>query len=83
MTMLGETEQYLNVYKRWGIVAFGGYGRTFTAIDNPWQGENAWNAGGGFRYLIARQLGLQMGIDMARGPEIWAFYIVFGTSWLK
>jgi hypothetical protein len=42
-----------------------------------------WNAGSGFRYLIARQLGLKMGIDVARGPENWAFYIVFGNTWLR
>jgi len=40
-----------------------------------------WNAGGGFRYLTAREFGLQMGIDVARGPETWAIYVVFGNSW--
>jgi hypothetical protein len=83
MTVLGETEQYINIYNRWGIVAFGGYGMTFTAIEAGNRGANAWNAGGGLRYLIARMMGLQMGIDVARGPENWAFYIVFGSGWLK
>jgi len=40
-------------------------------------------AGGGFRYLLARQLGLQMGMDAGRGPEGWAFYIIFGSAWLR
>jgi len=40
-----------------------------------------WNAGGGFRYLTAREFGLQMGVDVARGPEQWAIYVVFGNSW--
>jgi len=35
--------------------------------------------GGGFRYLTAREFGLQMGFDVARGPEEWAIYVVFGT----
>lgn len=39
--------------------------------------------GGGFRYLLARQLGLQMGMDVGRGPEGWAFYIIFGSAWLR
>ena len=82
-TFLAETEQYLNVYNRWGVVAFAGYGRTVSGLESLNQGSNAWNAGGGFRYLIARLLGLQMGIDVARGPENWAFYIVFGSAWLK
>jgi hypothetical protein len=37
--------------------------------------------GGGFRYLLARKLGLQTGIDVARGPEETAFYIQVGSSW--
>jgi hypothetical protein len=83
LTFLAETEQYFKVYNRWGLVAFAGYGRTVPDIESFSQGSNAWNAGGGIRYLIARLLGLQMGIDVARGPEDWAFYIVFGSAWLK
>jgi hypothetical protein len=35
----------------------------------------------GFRYLIARRLGIYMGIDIARGPEETAFYIQAGSAW--
>jgi hypothetical protein len=83
LTALAETEQYFNVYKRWGMVAFAGYGRTVNDLGSSGNGSKAWNAGGGFRYLIARHLGLQMGIDVGWGPENWAFYIIFGSSWLK
>jgi len=39
-------------------------------------------AGGvGFRYLIARLLVLQMGFDVARGPEKRAGYVVLRSSW--
>jgi len=38
-------------------------------------------AGGGARYLIARELGLQAGIDVARGPEEWAVYLQVGSGW--
>ena len=31
--------------------------------------------------VTAREFGLQMGIDVARGPEQWAIYVVFGNSW--
>ena len=34
-----------------------------------------------FRYLMARLLGLYTGIDIARGPEDWAFYIQVGSAW--
>jgi hypothetical protein len=82
-TMLAETEQLVNVYKRWSIVGFGGIGTTIPSIDDAEFTPAVWNVGGGFRYKIARALGLQMGLDVARGPEDWAFYIVFGSAWLK
>ena len=31
--------------------------------------------------VTAREFGLQMGIDVARGPEQWAIYVVFGNAW--
>ena len=83
MTMLAETEQFFNVYKRWSIVGFGGIGTTIPSLNDMDFSATVWNAGGGVRYKIARLLGLQMGVDVARGPEDWAFYIVFGNAWLK
>jgi hypothetical protein len=68
------------ITKRWGVVGFAGYGQT---INDNTGGSKAWNAGGGFRYLIARLFGLKMGIDVARGPEDWAFYVVFGSAWMR
>ena len=83
MTLLAETEQYVRAYKRWGLVGFAGYGRNIPDLESWDGGDNVWNAGGGFRYLLARQLGLQMGMDVGRGPEGWAFYIIFGSAWLR
>ena len=83
MTVLAETEQFVNVYKRWSLIGFAGLGTTVPTLDEMNFTDPVWNAGGGFRYLIARALGLQVGMDIARGPEDWAFYIVFGSAWLK
>ena len=83
LTMLAETEQLISVYKRWSLVGFAGIGTTIPSLNDMTFGSTAWNAGAGFRYKIARLLGLQMGVDVARGPEDWAFYIVFGNAWLK
>lgn len=80
-TALVETEQQFKVYKRWSAVAFTGIGKTWNFSGGIEAGQNAWNAGGGFRYLIAKMLNLQMGMDVARGPEDWAFYIVLGSAW--
>ena len=83
LTALFETEQLLNINYRWGIVAFGGVGNTFNEKNNYQAEEFVWNAGAGFRYTLARIFGLKMGLDVARGPEDWAIYMVFGSSWLK
>ncbi|NOR76781.1 MAG: BamA/TamA family outer membrane protein [Draconibacterium sp.] len=83
MTSLIETEQEFMLTKRWSVVGFGGYGLAFNSFDNIGEGTPAWNAGTGFRYIIARLFGLKMGMDIARGPEQWAMYIVVGTSWMK
>jgi hypothetical protein len=58
LTMLGETEQCINVYKRWSLVGFAGIGTTVPSLDEMRFGDTAWNAGAGFRYLLARMLGL-------------------------
>ena len=83
ITALAETEQHFNLTKRWSVLGFGGYGRTFFYSNDRKQGSNSWSAGTGFRYLIARLLGLRMGIDVAKGPDDWAFYVVFGSAWLR
>jgi hypothetical protein len=74
--VVAETEVRWDVVRRWSAVGFAGVG----AVD-ALQGEVAWSVGAGFRYLLARAFGLRMGIDVARGPEEWAFYVVFGNSW--
>lgn len=45
--------------------------------------ETAVAGGAGFRYLISRRFGIHSGLDVARGPEETAFYIVFGSAWVK
>jgi hypothetical protein len=50
------------------------------AVDSV-RSEVPWSAGGGFRYLLARSFGLRTGLDLARGPEEWAIYVVFGNAW--
>jgi hypothetical protein len=83
LTALIETEQEVMLTKRWSMVAFGGYGAAIKSFDEMDKKSTAWNAGAGFRYLIARLFGLKMGLDVARGPEQWAVYIVVGSSWAK
>jgi hypothetical protein len=78
---LMTTELHLNwnFHPRWTILSFIGAGRT--AEDCSDLGDaNSHTAGGfGFRYLGVRKLGLNMGVDFAKGPEYQVVYISYGT----
>jgi hypothetical protein len=81
--ILTELESRWDVVPRWSLVSFGGSGKAF----NDWSdfGSASWifSYGAGFRYLLARKFGARIGIDLAHGPGTWAYYIVFGSNWLK
>lgn len=82
-TMVTEAEFRWDFTRRWSAVSFAGAGKAFDEWDEFGDTDTRWMGGAGFRYLIARKFGARMGIDIARGPEVWAWYIVFGSSWLK
>lgn len=74
--VVAETEVRWDFVPRWSALGFAGAG----AVD-ALRSEVPWSVGAGFRYLVARAFGLRMGLDVARGPEEWAFYVVFGNAW--
>lgn len=82
-TLVGETEVRWDFVKRWSAVLFGGTGKAFD--DWSYFSDAKWvtSGGAGFRYLMARKFDLRAGIDVARGPDTWAYYIVFGSNWLR
>ncbi len=82
-TYLAESETRWDITQRWSLVGFGGYGEALPVNDDLFDKQTAYNIGAGFRYLISRFYGIRMGIDVARGPEDWAFYIQFGSAWLR
>lgn len=82
-TIVTEAEFRWDFTRRWSAVSFGGAGRAFDEWDEFGDADTRFMGGAGFRYLLARKFGVRMGIDIARGPELWAWYIVFGSSWLK
>jgi hypothetical protein len=76
-----EAELSYDIDDRWTVLGFAGAG---TAFNHDQQLSNAkvYNMqGAGFRYLVARQLGLTTGIDIAVGPEETTTYIQFGGAW--
>lgn len=76
-----ETELDWNVYKRWHLIGFTGFGTAFDTYDNINNGNSVFSGGGGFRYLLARKFGLKMGMDFAFSPDEFAFYVTMGHAW--
>ncbi len=76
-----EVESRYDFDGRWFGVLFAGVGRAADSTGGLGDAEDRWAGGTGARYLIARALGLQAGIDVARGPEEWAFYLQVGSGW--
>jgi hypothetical protein len=76
-----EAEYLWGLTPRWSLVFFGGVGKTFPISEFEVQGETVAAGGMGFRYRLARKLGLQLGMDVARGPEDTAVYLTMGSAW--
>ena len=81
--VLAEAELRWDFLYRWSIMLYSGAGKAFDEWSEFDSAKWINTVGTGFRYLIARKFKLRMGIDVARGPEKWAYYIVFGSNWLK
>jgi len=80
-TVVTEAQVDWKLNHRWTILAFTGVGTTADEIGNLGDNDSYWAGGVGFRYLTARVLGLQTGIDIAVGPEQAAIYIQMGSAW--
>lgn len=77
-----EVEIVMRLGERWSILAFGGVGAAYAGQSRIFDNSGAIFAGGaGFRYRIARKLGIDLGIDVAAGPEGGVFYLQFGHAW--
>jgi Omp85 superfamily domain len=81
--VLTELETRYDFTFRWSAVLFGGVGKAFNEWSDFGSSPYIFSYGTGFRYLIARKFGLRMGVDIAHGPGTWAYYVVFGSNWLK
>ncbi len=78
---VAEVEARLNLDGRWSLVGFGGAGRASGKDGTLGSAPTRWAGGVGFRYYLARAMGLHAGIDVARGPEDSAFYLIVGSAW--
>jgi hypothetical protein len=81
--IVGEVEFRWDVYKRWSLMGYTGAGKAFDDWKDFGSSGTEVSYGTGFRYLLASKFKLRAGIDVARGPEKWAYYIVFGNNWVR
>nr|WP_294784702.1 BamA/TamA family outer membrane protein [uncultured Flavobacterium sp.] len=82
-SIVTEAELRWDFYRRWSIMGYGGLASAFNDWDQAFEKPVVYSYGTGFRYLLARKFKLRMGVDVAKGPEDWAYYIVFGSNWLR
>ena len=80
--LTAEAEFLWGITPRWTLVFFGGAGKTTDIGLFGSDGETVAAGGVGFRYRMARKLGLQTGVDVARGPEETSIYLTIGSSWM-
>jgi hypothetical protein len=76
-----ELEARYLVRPKWEVSAFGGLGYTsddFPIYENP---ESIYNFGFGARFNIFEAHNVWVGVDIARGPEDWNYYIQVGHPW--
>jgi hypothetical protein len=78
---VAELELRWNATPRWALIGFLGAGRAWGTTTNFGDADTVTSWGAGFRYLVARRLGIYMGVDLAKGPEETAIYIQAGSAW--
>ena len=76
-----EVEYLWGFTPRWSLALFGGIGKTTDINSLRGEGQTVGAGGFGFRYRLARKIGLQAGIDVARGPEDTSIYLTIGSAW--
>jgi hypothetical protein len=82
-TAEAEAELRWQLHSRFSLVGFGGAGIARSEIGSGDRDKSVTAGGAGFRYLVARQHGLHMGLDVAFGPDDPVFYVVFGSAWMR
>jgi len=80
LSIIVETEQTYNFTSRWGFVGFTGIVTAIKSVEDFNKNNFVWNAGGGVRYLLMKDLGLKIGADAARGPEDWTYYVIIRSA---
>lgn len=78
---VAEAEVTWQIDDRWSVLGFVGTGRAANSFEELKDSASRVSKGTGFRYLIARRYGFEMGMDIGFGPEEEVIYIQGGTAW--
>ncbi|CAG9177265.1 hypothetical protein LMG32289_03761 [Cupriavidus pampae] len=79
--VVAEAELRWDVTPRWSVLAFSGTGKAYGRWHDFSDATTVISVGTGFRYMLARKLGLSMGVDVAHSRGQNAFYIQVGSAW--
>jgi len=78
---VAETEVRWNFHPRFSAIGFLGIGVAADKFSDMDEAPSRATQGVGFRYMMARKLGMHAGIDVARGPEDTYWYLQVGSAW--
>jgi hypothetical protein len=82
--IMTEAELRYDVTTRWSLIGFAGVGRVGDSFGDLGSTDNHTAVGAGFRYLIARQYGMRMGLDTGYSDDgDWTVYVTMGTGWVR
>ncbi|AQV93855.1 glyceraldehyde-3-phosphate dehydrogenase [Cupriavidus necator] len=79
--LAAEVELRWDVTPRWSLLGFTGVGKAYGRWHDFSDASTIYSIGTGFRYIIARKLGVSIGMDVAHSKGQNAFYIQVGSAW--
>jgi len=77
----GEIEGRYNFSPKWSLIGFAGSGKVSSDLPLFDTGQNIYAFGLGARYRIFEVQNIWVGIDIAKGPEDYNWYIQVGQAW--
>lgn len=79
--VMAEVELRWDVTPRWSLLGFTGTGKAYGRWHDFSDAATIYSVGAGFRYMIARKLGVAIGVDVAHSKGQNAFYMQAGSAW--
>lgn len=78
-----EGELRWQCWKRISLVGFTGTGKAWNEFAGVERNQSIVTWGAGFRYEVAREYGIHMGLDVGIGPDDTAIYVQMGSAWMR